>query len=309
MKKINVKSENLFQHTLKRPVHCIGVGLHSGNNVSLTIAPAEVGTGIRFVRSDKQGAAAHLVALWDQVVDTRLCTVLGNGYGTTIGTVEHLMAALAGAGVDNAVITIDGPEVPIMDGSAAPFTAMLESAGLAVQRAPRRAIRILKPVDVVEGGKSASFAPAPETCYSFEIDFDNAVIARQNRSFTLAPEAFRDDIAEARTFGFLHEVDYLRSVGLARGGSLDNAVVISGDSVMNEGGLRFHDEFVRHKILDAVGDLYLAGAPIIGHFHGCRSGHALNNRLLRALMADQSAWCFEPPPATWQGFGQHVAVA
>lgn len=309
MKKINVKSENLFQHTLKRPVHCTGVGLHSGNDVSLTIAPAEAGTGIRFVRSDKQGAAAHIAALWDQVVDTRLCTVLGNGYGTTIGTVEHLMAALAGAGVDNAVITIDGPEVPIMDGSAAPFTTLLETAGLTMQSAPRRAIRILKPVEVTEGGKSASFAPAPETCYSFEIDFDNAVIARQNRSFTLAADAFRDDIAEARTFGFLHEVDYLRSVGLVRGGSLDNAVVISGDTVMNEGGLRFHDEFVRHKILDAVGDLYLAGAPIIGHFHGCRSGHALNNTLLRALMADRSAWCFEPPPAAWQDFGHHVAVA
>lgn len=309
MKKINVKSENLFQHTLKRPVHCVGVGLHSGNDVSLTIAPADAGTGIRFVRSDKQGAAAHIAALWDQVVDTRLCTVLGNGYGTTIGTVEHLMAALGGAGVDNAVITIDGPEVPIMDGSAAPFTALLETAGLTMQSAPRRAVRILKPIEVTEGGKSASFAPAPETCYSFEIDFDNAVIARQNRSFTLAADAFRDDIAEARTFGFLHEVDYLRSVGLVRGGSLDNAVVISGDTVMNEGGLRFHDEFVRHKILDAVGDLYLAGAPIIGHFHGCRSGHALNNKLLRALMADQSAWCFEPPPAAWQDFGHHVAVA
>lgn len=308
MKKINGKSENLFQHTLKRPVHCVGVGLHSGNEMSLSIAPAEVGTGIHFVRSDLHGPAAHLTALWDQVVDTRMCTVLGNGYGTTIGTIEHLMAALAGAGVDNAVITLNGPEVPIMDGSAAPFTAMLEWAGLATQRAPRRAIRILKPVEVTEGGKSASFAPAPETCYSFEIDFDNAVIARQNRSFTLSADGFRDDISEARTFGFLHEVDYLRSVGLARGGSLDNAVVISGDTVMNEGGLRFHDEFVRHKILDAVGDLYLAGAPIIGHFHGCRSGHALNNKLLRALMADERAWCFEPPPASWHGVGHHAAA-
>lgn len=313
MKKINGKSENLFQHTLKRPVHCTGVGLHSGSKVSLSIAPADAGTGIRFIRSDKRGTAAHLSAQWDQVIDTRMCTVLGNDDGTTIGTIEHLMAALAGAGVDNAVITLDGPEVPIMDGSAAPFVAMLECVGLSEQRMPRRAIRILKPITVGEGSKFATYTPAPVASFSFEIDFDNAVVARQSRTFTLAPEAFRDEIGEARTFGFLHEVDYLRSVGLARGGSLENAVVISGDTVLNEGGLRFEDEFVRHKILDAVGDLYLAGAPIIGHFHGCRSGHALNNQLLHALFADESAWCFDPPavlaPVSWSSYGRHAAVA
>ncbi|AWK87523.1 UDP-3-O-acyl-N-acetylglucosamine deacetylase [Azospirillum thermophilum] len=286
-------ADGLFQQTLMKPVTIIGVGLHSGAKVTLTISPAEANSGITFIRSDLRGAAAVVPARWDHVVDTRLCTVIGNEHGTTIGTIEHLMAALAGCGIDNAIVSVDAIEVPIMDGSSAPFVAAIESAGIHIQQAPRRVIRILAPVAVGDGGKSATFTPDVAPTYSFEIDFDSAAIARQSHAVELDGDVFKDEISRARTFGFLHEVEGLRKMGLARGGSLDNAVVISGDSVMNPDGLRFQDEFVRHKILDAVGDLYLAGAPIIGHFRGFRSGHALNNQLLRALFADRSAWRYD----------------
>lgn len=286
-------ADGMFQQTLKKAVTIAGVGLHSGVIVTLTISPADANSGITFIRTDRHGAAAVIPARWDTVVDTRLCTVIGNEHGTTVGTIEHLMSALAGCGIDNATVSLDGIEVPIMDGSAAPFVAAIEHAGIAVQKAPRRIIRILKPVAIGDGIKSASFTPDDATTYSFEIDFDSAAISRQSRAVEMDADSFKDEISRARTFGFLHEVEGLRKMGLARGGSLDNAVVISGDTVMNAEGLRFSDEFVRHKILDAVGDLYLAGAPIIGHFHGVRSGHALNNQLLRALFADRSAWRYE----------------
>jgi UDP-3-O-[3-hydroxymyristoyl] N-acetylglucosamine deacetylase len=296
----------MFQQTLKKPVRCTGVGLHSGNPVSMTISPADANSGIVFIRTDRQGAASVVPATWDRVVDTRLCTVLGNDQGTTVGTVEHLMAALAGCRIDNAIVALDGPEVPIMDGSSAPFVALFERVGMAVQAAPRRAIRILKPVTIEEGLKSASFLPDDLSSYSFDIAFDSAAIARQSREFLLDGNAFRDELSAARTFGFLHEVEALRKVGLARGGSLDNAIVISGDTVMNEGGLRYTDEFVRHKLLDAVGDLYLAGGPFIGRFHGSRAGHALNNKLLRALFADADAWCYDTI-AAWPAVERAVA--
>lgn len=286
-------ADGLFQQTLKKSVTIAGIGLHSGAIVTLTISPADANSGITFFRSDLRGAAAVVPARWDTVVDTRMCTVIGNSHGTTIGTIEHLMSALAGCGIDNAVVSLDGIEVPIMDGSAAPFVTAIEQAGIAVSTAPRRVIRILKPVSIGDGVKSASFAPDDATTFSFEIDFDSAAIARQSRAVELDGDVFKDEISRARTFGFLHEVEGLRKMGLARGGSLDNAVVISGDTVMNTDGLRFADEFVRHKILDAVGDLYLAGAPIVGHFHGVRSGHALNNQLLRALFADRGAWRYD----------------
>jgi len=307
--------DGMLQRTVKTTVRCQGVGLHTGATVTMTISPAEPNTGIVFLRTDLSGPAAAIQARWDNVVDTRLCTVVGNAQGTTVGTVEHLMSALAGCGVDNALVALDNIEVPIMDGSAAPFVEAIERVGTVTQNAPRRVIRILKPVTVKDGGKSATFTPDEVTTYSFEIDFDNAVIAHQSHEVELDGESFKDEISRARTFGFLHEVEGLRKMGLARGGSLDNAVVISGDTVLNEGGLRFNDEFVRHKILDAVGDLYLAGAPIVGHFHGVRSGHALNNQLLRALFADHSAWCYETPsvavpstPARWRSVKQ-LAVA
>ncbi len=307
-----IKTEGMLQRTVKKPVRLQGIGLHTGATVTLTISPAEPNTGFVFLRTDLTGPASVIQARWDHVVDTKLCTVIGNSHGTTVGTIEHLMSALAGCGVDNALIALDNIEVPIMDGSAAPFVDAIERVGTVSQNAPRRAIRILKPVTVSEGGKSATFTPDDVTTYSFEIDFDSAAIAHQAHTVELDAESFKDEISRARTFGFLHEVEGLRKMGLARGGSLDNAVVVSGDTVLNEGGLRFADEFVRHKILDAVGDLYLAGAPIIGHFHGCRAGHALNNKLLRALFADHSAWCYETPaaavPASWRAVKQ-LAVA
>jgi UDP-3-O-[3-hydroxymyristoyl] N-acetylglucosamine deacetylase len=225
-------------------------------------------------------------------VETPLCTTLKNQNGVQVSTIEHLMAALAAVPVDNAIVEIDGPEVPIMDGSAAPFSALVESAGIARLDAPRRAIRVCKTVEVLDEGRSAQLSPDERFNVDFEIDFPSAAISRQRFALTVTAETFRNDVADARTFGFLHEVAQLREAGLCRGGSLDNAIVIDGDTVMNEGGLRYEDEFVRHKVLDSIGDLYLAGAPIIGRFDGYRAGHALNLRLVKALFADDEAWCW-----------------
>lgn len=282
------------QHTLKTAIDCTGVGLHSGQRVSMTLTPAAPDTGIVFLRTDLPAERALIPARWDLVTDTRLCTVVANAQGASVGTVEHLMAALRGCGVDNAVVELDGPEVPIMDGSSAPFVFLIECAGLQAQAAPRRVIRVLKEVRVQDGDKRVSLSPAHASTFEVEIDFQSAAIRRQEGILRLtAPDSFKTEVGSARTFGFLHEVEAMRKAGLARGGSMENAVVINGDRVMNEGGLRFTDEFVRHKILDAVGDLYMAGAPILGHFHGVRPGHAMNNLLLRALFADSSAWRWE----------------
>lgn len=303
-----------FQRTLKTPIHCTGIGLHSGSKVHMTLRPAEAGAGITFVRTDLRGADAVIPASWDHVTDTRLCTVIANEAGASVGTIEHLMAALRGLEVDNVTIEIDSPEVPIMDGSSAPFVFLIECAGLREQTAPRRAIRILRPVGIGDATRGASLTPADRAIYSVEIDFQSAAVARQRGTVTLGPGAFKADVARARTFGFLHEVDQLRQVGLARGGSLDNAIVISGDRVLNEGGLRYEDEFVRHKILDSIGDLYLAGAQIIGHFHGFRCGHALNNQVLHALFANPDAWCWvgdaqtDPTVAAWNEPQRRLAV-
>lgn len=278
------------QNTLKSSIGCTGIGLHSGRKMSMTLHPAEAGAGIVFRRTDIGGDAGAIAASWRNVVDTRMATTIGNEDGVRMATVEHLMAAFAGCGVDNAVVEIDGPEVPVMDGSAAPFVFLIECAGLRVQDAPRLAIRIEKPVKVGDAGKGVSLTPDSAFSVSFEIDFDNAQVAQQRLSLRLVNGTFKTDIARARTFGFADEVDALRKAGLARGGSLDNAVVISGDSVLNGDGLRYQDEFVRHKILDCVGDLYLAGAPIIGAVDAVRSGHALNHRLLVGLFEDPDAW-------------------
>jgi len=300
----------LSQTTLKGAIHCTGVGVHSGARVSMTLRPAPAGSGVSFVRTDVRGRDPVVPARWDAVADTRLCTVLANADGVSVGTVEHLMSALAGCGVDNCVVELDGPEVPIMDGSAAPFVFLIECAGVAEQASPRMALRVLKPVSVADGGRSASLAPADEPSFAMEIDFASAAVARQRYRVALRDDAFKREIARARTFGFLHEVEAMRKAGLARGGSLENAIVISGDRVLNEGGLRFADEFVRHKILDGIGDLYLAGGPIVGAFLGVKSGHALNNRLLHALFADPSAWAWEAADAAMPAdAAYHAAVA
>ncbi|HTH15466.1 MAG TPA: UDP-3-O-acyl-N-acetylglucosamine deacetylase [Magnetospirillum sp.] len=298
------------QRTLKTAIGCTGVGLHSGAKVTMVLHPAEADSGIVFKRTDIAGRGAIVPALWSNVGDTRMNTCLVNEAGVQVGTVEHLMSALAGAGIDNCLIEINGAEVPVMDGSAAPFLFLIECAGVVEQSAPRRAIRVLKRVTVTEGDKVASLTPANAFSLHFEIDFGAKAISRQEFSVDLSRGAFKSEISRARTFGFEQEVAMLRAAGLARGGSLDNAVVIdsTGTKVLNDDGLRYGDEFVRHKILDAVGDLSLAGAPILGAFHGVRSGHALNNQLLRALFADQTAWCYTTVAPGSAAAGGYVAL-
>lgn len=278
----------MTQITLKQPMTAQGVGLHTGQKVTLTLNPAPVDHGIVFQRTDLPGQP-KVPALWDRVTDTKLCTLVSEKEAS-VGTIEHIMAALRAANVDNVLITLDGPEVPIMDGSAEPFSFMITCAGMEMQNAAKRRIRILKPVRVMEGDKSAEFYPSERSSFGFEIDFNHPQIGRQERMLTLVNGNFPSQIARARTFGFANEVEFLRKNGLARGGSLDNAIVLDQEKILNQDGLRFPDEFVRHKILDAVGDLYLAGLPIQGHYRGVKAGHALNNQLLRTLFADPTAY-------------------
>jgi len=278
------------QQTLKNSIYCSGTGLHSGAKVALSLHPAAPDTGIVFHRSDIAGEDAVIQGRYDLVSDTRLCTTLSNEAGVSVSTVEHLMAALAGCKLDNVIVEINGPELPIMDGSAEPFVFLIDCAGVVEQPAPRRAIRVLKAVSIEDGASSARIEPWMGSSIGIELDFETAVIGRQSLFVDMLADCFREKLSRARTFGFLHEVEALQAAGLARGGSMENAVVISGDTVLNEGGLRYDDECARHKALDCVGDLYLAGAAIIGHFHGIRPGHAINNKLLRNFMADEAAW-------------------
>ncbi len=285
-----------LQQTLKTAIGCRGVGLHSGRRVAMNLLPAAPGTGIVFRRTD---VGAEILANWINAVESARCTALSDGEGTSVGTVEHLMAALAGTEIDNAIVELDGPEVPIMDGSAAPFIFLIECAGIVEQDAPRRAIEVLRPICVVADGAMATLSPDHCFSMSFEIDFESSLIRRQGMSVAIDAGTFKSELSRARTFGLLDEVARLREAGLGRGGSLDNVVVVSGDRVLNSGGLRYENEFVRHKMLDAVGDLYLAGAPIIGHFRGVRSGHVHTRRLLTALFADPEAWGYTTPVPTF----------
>lgn len=295
-----IPAESGRRRTLKAPIGCVGTGLHSGRRVALTLRPATAGTGIVFRRMD---LGIDIPALFDRVVDTRLCTAIGEG-SVTVSTIEHVMAALAGSGIDDAVVEVDGPEVPIMDGSAAPFLFLIECAGIANTAAPRAAIEVLRPVRVEEAnGAFAELLPNREPAFDaeLEIDFPNTAIGRQALALRISPLAFREGLADARTFTLAEDVARLRAAGLAQGGSLANAVVVDGPMVLNPGGLRRPDEFVRHKLLDVVGDIALAGAPIRGRFRGARSGHALNTRVLRALFADTSAWRLTGLPAMSEG--------
>lgn len=281
---------NVYQRTLRGPAECSGIGVHSGEKVTLRLTPAPENTGIVFIRTDLKNGARHIPARWDHVIETQLCTVIGNEHGGKVATIEHVMAALYAYGIDNAFVEIDGAEVPVMDGSSDPFVFLIEMAGVAQQKAPRRIIEVIRPIEVASNGKQARLLPADETRFSFEIDFQQSPISRQSYDFTLSSDGFKSEISRARTFGFFEEVDQLRKAGFARGGSLNNAIVIKDDRIMNEDGLRYTDEFVRHKLLDAVGDMALAGGVLRGHFQGYCSGHALNNHLLRALFADELAW-------------------
>jgi len=278
------------ERTLVAPAICAGVGVHTGQRVRLSIRPASTGTGIVFVRSDVTDRDNRIPVAGDAVVDARLNTMIENAAGVQLSTIEHLMAAFCALGVSNAVVEVDGPELPILDGSALPFVQLLDRAGFRRQEAPVRYIQILEPIHVTDGDKHAALLPCDRYEMRFEIDFDNAVVGNQVIDFVVDEQTFRDEIMAARTFGFAHEVEALRQAGLARGGSLENAVVIDGDDILNPGGLRMEREFVRHKALDAIGDLYVLGAPLLGRYEGYKAGHAVNNRLVRALLDAPHAW-------------------
>jgi UDP-3-O-[3-hydroxymyristoyl] N-acetylglucosamine deacetylase len=268
-----------------------GLGLHGGTPVRMVVKPAPSGHGIVFLRTDMAEAEARVPAHWDAVVPSKLCTLIANDAGVSVSTIEHVMAALAGCAIHNALIEIDGPEVPILDGSAVPFVEAFLAAGTVAQDAPVRAIRVLRTVEVRDGEAVARLEPAETLEMSFEIDFDVPAIGRQAKRLNLANGAFVRELSDSRTFCRQVDVDAMRANGLALGGTYENAVVFEGDRVLSPGGLRHEDEPVRHKMLDAMGDLALAGAPILGRYTGMRAGHALTNRLLRALFADSTAWC------------------
>ncbi len=276
------------QRTLKQPVHFNGVGVHSGEKVNLTIKPAPPNSGINFKRVD---LPAHPVikAHFNRVVDTSLATVIGDN-GCIVSTIEHIMACLAGLAIDNAVIEIDGHETPIMDGSGADFTEMINKAGIITQDAPRMYFAIKSPIELEKDGQSVKLYPARNFKITCTIKFDPPAINTQTFSIDLTTKTFKEEICQARTFGFLHEVEYMKFYGLAKGGSLDNAVVIDENGVMNEGGLRFADEFVRHKILDCIGDLSLLGMPILGHIILYKSGHNFNHEFLKEFFNQKASW-------------------
>lgn len=276
------------QKTLIKSVKCSGVGLHTGIEVMMRLVPAPVGTGIVFKRVDIEGKDQNIKAQFDNVTETRLGTTISNQDGVKVSTIEHLLSAIYAYGLDNLYIEIDGPEVPVMDGSAAPFMFFIECAGVKTISAPKEYIRITKTVRVSEDDKFAELKPSEEFKMNFDIDFESSAIGQQALSLTFSHHFFKIEIARARTFGFAHEVEMLRNMGLARGGSMDNAIVIEDGKILNKNGLRYNDEFVRHKLLDAVGDLSLAGKTIIGEYTAYKSGHDLNNKLLRAVFEQEA---------------------
>lgn len=282
-----------MRRTLSKDVEFEGVGLHGGKPVRMTISSAPSGAGIAFLRVDVPLEQQKVPARYDLVTDTQLCTKLSNADGVSVGTVEHIMAAIAGCGICDALITLDGPEVPIMDGSSAPFVQAMTEAGFTEQLGTTRAIRILKPIVYEDGEKRAALLPADRLEMDFSISFEDKAIGEQQHGLTLVNGAFVSELSDCRTFGHLHEVEYLRSLGLAKGGGLHNAIVVDQGRVLNPEGLRRPDEFVRHKMLDAVGDLALAGAPIIGRYEGDKAGHGLTNQLLRKLFDTPNAWTWD----------------
>ena len=297
------------QRTLAASIGCVGIGLHSGVRIELELQPAPADTGIVFRRTD---LGADVEARFDRVSDTRLCTVLCDPAAphVRVGTVEHVMAALSACGIDNAIVALDGPEVPVFDGSAAPFVFLIDCAGTVELDAPSRVIEVLHPVRVSDGASFAELRPANGFELSVSIDFAAEAIGSQALSMQLSETSFRKELASARTFAMSADIAGLQAAGLARGGSLQNAVVVDGARVLNPGGLRMTDEFVRHKMLDAVGDLSMAGAMLNARFVAHRPGHALNNKLLRALFADRSAWTWSDMPSGWgEGWGDRRITA
>lgn len=285
-----MSASGYFQHTVAGPVIFAGIGLHTGAHVRVAVRPAVADMGIVFVRTDVHDRDNRVPVTADAVCQTQLGTVINNADDVRVSTIEHLMAALAALSIDNCIVEVDGPEVPIMDGSSEPFVQILDRAGRRRQDAVRQYIEILTPITVEEGDKRASLLPADRFEVAFEIAFASKAIGRQAVDLVVDEDAFRAELSDCRTFGFVRDVEALRAIGLARGGSMENAVVIDGDRVLNPEGLRRPDEFVRHKALDAVGDLYVLGKPIMGRFEGVLAGHGLNNAVVRALLAQPRAW-------------------
>ncbi|MEM7617234.1 MAG: UDP-3-O-acyl-N-acetylglucosamine deacetylase [Pseudomonadota bacterium] len=278
-----------YQRTISNSINCIGVGLHSGQVSTIKLQPAPVDHGIVFKRVDINDNNI-VKADYRNVVCTKLGTTIANSHGVKVLTIEHLMAALWGCRIDNCLIEIDNEEVPIMDGSSEPFVFLIECSGVQEQDKLRNFIEVLKTVSVEENNSRVSIAPSASFSVNMSIDFNDNVISKQNGNFKLSELSFKNDLCRARTFGFAHEVEQLQSIGLARGGSLENAIVVSDDRILNEEGLRYKDEFVKHKILDCIGDCYLSGYHVKGAIEGFKSGHSLNNKLLHALLSDDTAW-------------------
>jgi UDP-3-O-[3-hydroxymyristoyl] N-acetylglucosamine deacetylase len=283
------------QRTLAGSTVFAGVGVHSGHRIRAALRPAPVGHGVVFVRSDIADRDNRIAALCENVASTQLNTEIRNGAGVAVSTIEHLMAAFAALSIDNVIVELDGAETPIMDGSAQPFIDILDRVGVREQDAPRHAIEIIEPIEVRQGDKWASLSPSDGFELAFELRYATRAIGTQRIDLCVDEYSFRRELAAARTFGFLHEIEALKAMGLAKGASLDNAIGLDGDRILNPEGLRMEREFVRHKALDAVGDLYTLGAPLIGRFESVKGGHALNNALCRALLAQPSAWRWRPP--------------
>lgn len=287
--RIMAKVDMFFQRTVKQEIRCKSIGLHSGRKVGMVIRPADVDEGIVFIRSDLRREHNRIKADVNNVRDTTLATTLGLN-GVTVSTVEHLMSAFSGMGVDNAVVEVDAPEIPIMDGSSRPFVELIKDAGIQMQSKSNKLLIIKKKVIVSEGESTAMLLPAPEFTITYNIAFDHPSIGEQSYHLKFSDVSYEEEICAARTFGFLRDVEYLQAKGLALGGSLKNAVVLDEHRIINKEGLRFPDEFVKHKILDAIGDLSLLGIPIIGHFVAFKSGHRLNNLLLKELLVQKDCW-------------------
>ena len=279
---------NLQQQTLSKAFTCSGLGVHSGKTVHLKVNPASPNHGIKFTRTDLPDFP-KIPAHFNNVVDTSLATVIGSG-GCIVSTIEHLMAALSAFSIDNALVELDSYEVPVMDGSAKQYTELIRETGVVQQSGAKCFFVVKKPISLTDGQKSVTLSPAPNFSVSCEIEFPHPVIGKQTHEIKVSPESFEQDVAPARTFGFFQEVELMRRLGLGRGGSLDNAIVVGDEGVLNEGGLRFPDEFVRHKVLDCIGDFALLGLPILGHIEACRSGHAFHYAFVKKFFESKDSW-------------------
>lgn len=280
---------SISQKTVNSKIECSGIGLHSGERASITLIPAPCNSGIVFKRVDLSGDNI-IKANYKNVIGTNLGTTLTNEAGAKVSTIEHLMAAIWGCGIDNLIIEINGPEIPIMDGSSEPFVFLIECAGISIQEEPRHILEIIKTVRIEDGDKFIEVEPSRDFSIDLHVDFNHKVIPSQKFDYHSTFTSFKNDICRARTFGFKHEIDQLHKMGLAKGGSLDNAILVDESGIVNKGGLRYGDEFVRHKTLDFIGDIYLAGYFILGHFKASKAGHGINNKLLHKLFADETAW-------------------